>query len=176
MEKPNSISKNRYNYIWPSNRTYWMKPILNISAENLNILVNNLVVKGYHLENWCPAGNGIKFSLSNYAIPEQNWMINGSEYKILSTQDRRKAVVISRLPKAIRQDNLKEKLMESFLNSGLAIQDFKIIELFRKDVNGRRVVSSSIKLEGLDEGIIDLLVRKGWISIFYRVYPLRRYV
>lgn len=109
-------------------------------------------------------------------MPDTLNLMNMTWY-IWSRASMKPSLVVVHLSEEILCNDSKSDLfMEALINHGFNIFNIEIHNLFRRNKDGRKVVSSSISISSLDDSLINLICRKGWISVNHRIYSVRRFV
>lgn len=98
----NILLKNKFNYLWPYNRIFWIRSNQNQFSCSKGF-VNFLASQGYIVKNWPALKDSLKVSLANNVmLPD----IIRFEDKVFNCWSRSKvgsAIVIERLPLNLRK-------------------------------------------------------------------------
>lgn len=173
----NNKNCNSFGYVWPRFRTFYLKPMANQEINNkiLKEVVDGICAKGYMVENYIPCGNTIKIALEgNSLLPEKLALSNG-EWISWNRISARKSLVISKLSKDLLTKDLNILIAEAIRNQGILLEETLTVKRLSRYVNDKRIYSNSVRVFGIpDNGMIHL-IRKGWIGLECRPYPVRFY-
>lgn len=142
-------------------------------------LINSLGRSGVNIVHWVPTSGefpGIKVATSSTWFPPSELSDGDVKYTRWHPGSLRRQLVIGRVGKDLRQnEDLKSLMAEAIDNAGLR-SDGIVIQQMKKKTNKGLVDTPFLRLAGLDEGVISHLIRKGYITLEYRAYPVRLFV
>lgn len=171
--------KKFYHLKWVRNKTCWVSPInkRKISLEEAKATFAFLNRQGLTVENWFLSKNsGIKISFfRSFEIPD-TIRLNGEIWQLWNSIKAKPSIVLSRVPKEIRNFSSINKLVaESLGHLGwmIDVKPTKVIPL-KRIINNKLINSSSIRII-LDEALIEIFIKKGYFSLESRAYRVRKY-
>lgn len=115
-----------WRYIWPSLRTYWLKPDDGsyLQMEDKKRLIQFLASNGWCIEHWVPVtglNNGIKYSTMEKIKAPNSIIFEGKQFSFYNLSWNPNTLVINRLPMEIRKaQNLPSLIAEACMNCGCA--------------------------------------------------------
>lgn len=170
----------KWSYQWPRGKTFWYRVSDDTLDKDRMIEFIKILSNNCKIENWVPISgkySGVKFATVNTWLPSAEIHACNLTWKYWRPSMIGKQLIISRVPKELRhQTNIDVIIKEAIEDNGFKLNNNLTVINLKKKTSTGLLETTFIKISGIDDSIINHLLRKGFLSLNNRAFSLRLFV